>query len=319
MKSRIQNPAQILMSKRANIFYLEHVRVMQKDMRIVYLTETGSLNELFFNIPHRNTSFLLLGKGSSITDSAARLLAESNVLVGFSGSGGTPLFSLADFVFLTPVSEYGPTEYMQNWVKFWFDDNLRINAAKLLMTIRLEKAEKAWISNPFLKSKGITIPDSAILRLKSDINRISNSTELLSAEALWAKSLYATLASKLSISFTRREGGDDESEDMTAVIANSYLDHGNYLAYGLAAVALQTLGISYAFPLLHGKTRRGALVFDIADLIKDAYVMPLAFQCAKQGISDSEFRSSLILIFHETAALDFIFEAIVKIIDNQSK
>jgi len=38
--------------------------------------------------------------------------------------------------------------------------------------------------------------------------------------------------------------------------------------------------ISPALPRLHGITKRGALVFDIADLIKDAYVMPLAFLSA---------------------------------------
>jgi len=38
--------------------------------------------------------------------------------------------------------------------------------------------------------------------------------------------------------------------------------------------------ISSALSGLHGKTRRGELVFDIADLIKDVYVMPLAFLSA---------------------------------------
>jgi CRISPR/Cas system-associated endonuclease Cas1 len=32
---------------------------------------------------------------------------------------------------------------------------------------------------------------------------------------------------------------------------------------------------------MHGKTHRGALVFDIADLIKDAIVLPWAFISAK--------------------------------------
>jgi CRISPR/Cas system-associated endonuclease Cas1 len=41
--------------------------------------------------------------------------------------------------------------------------------------------------------------------------------------------------------------------------------------------------ISFVLHVLHGKTRRGALVFDIADLIEDAYVMPLAFLSAKSG------------------------------------
>ncbi|STX45386.1 CRISPR-associated endonuclease Cas1, subtype I-F/YPEST [Legionella gratiana] len=33
---------------------------------------------------------------------------------------------------------------------------------------------------------------------------------------------------------------------------------------------------------MHGKTRRGALVFDVADLIKDALILPWAFICAKE-------------------------------------
>lgn len=45
---------------------------------------------------------------------------------------------------------------------------------------------------------------------------------------------------------------------------------------------------------MHGKTRRGALVFDVADLIKDAVVLPWAFICAKEGMSEQEFRQQLL-------------------------
>ena len=34
-----RRPQAVMLSKRANVFYLEHVRVMQRDNRIVYLTE----------------------------------------------------------------------------------------------------------------------------------------------------------------------------------------------------------------------------------------------------------------------------------------
>ena len=43
----------ILHSKRANLYYLEHCRVMQKDGRVLYLTETKKDN-LYFNIPIDN-------------------------------------------------------------------------------------------------------------------------------------------------------------------------------------------------------------------------------------------------------------------------
>ena len=40
----------ILHSKRANIYYLEHCRVMQKDGRVLYLTESKQQN-FYWNIP----------------------------------------------------------------------------------------------------------------------------------------------------------------------------------------------------------------------------------------------------------------------------
>ena len=50
----------ILHSKRANMYYLEYCRVMQKDGRVLYLTESKKSN-LYFNIPIANTTVILLG------------------------------------------------------------------------------------------------------------------------------------------------------------------------------------------------------------------------------------------------------------------
>ena len=102
----------ILHSKRANMYYLEHCRVMQKDGRVLYLTEAKKDNQ-FFNIPIANTTVLLLGTGTSITQAAVRMLAQAGVLVGFSGGGGTPLYMGNEIEWLNPQSEYRPTEYLQ--------------------------------------------------------------------------------------------------------------------------------------------------------------------------------------------------------------
>ena len=82
----------ILHSKRANIYYLEKCRVMQKDGRVLYLTEANSQRSAenqYWNIPIANTTCLLLGTGTSITQAAMRMLASAGVLVGFSGGGHT--------------------------------------------------------------------------------------------------------------------------------------------------------------------------------------------------------------------------------------
>jgi CRISPR-associated protein Cas1 len=304
--SSYKKPRQILLSKRANIFYLDRVRVMQKDERLVYLTESDDEFAQYFNIPERNTSILLLGKGSSITDAAVRRLADSNVIIGFCGTGGTPLFSTLEPAFLCPQSEYRPTEYMQQWAQKWFCEASRLSMARLLIIQRVEFCRRAWAKNKTFIQRGIEFPERAALTFLERAQSCKDSQSILIAEAVWAKALYALLARYFSIEFNREPGLAKKTT--TANRVNSFLDHGNYMAYGLAAVALNGLGISFSFPLLHGKTRRGALVFDIADLIKDAIVMPCAFECGESAQDDKGFRSMLIEILHKTEALDFLFE-----------
>ena len=51
----------ILHSKRANIYYLEKCRIMQKDGRVPYLNEANEQN-YYWNIPIANTTIILLWK-----------------------------------------------------------------------------------------------------------------------------------------------------------------------------------------------------------------------------------------------------------------
>ncbi len=299
-------PRAVMLSKRANVFYLEHVRVLQKDERLVYLTDSGDEVERYFNIPERNTAFLLLGKGTSITDAAARRLADANVLLGFCGSGGSPLFSCADISFLAPQSEYRPTEYMQAWVKMWFDEPQRLALGQELLRERVRYVQQVWSENDSLRAKGLQLEAQQADSFLRDIERGGNQQELLLAEARWARGLYAALAGAFRIhDFSREEGKG--SREQRADVVNSLLDHGNYIAYGYAAVALNGLGISFSLPLLHGKTRRGALVFDVADLIKDALVMPLAFTMGAAGERQQDFRAALIEQCQRREVLDFLF------------
>lgn len=311
--SRQQRNRALMLSKRACVFYLERVRVMLKDDRVVYLTDNLQPMEHFYNIPEKNTAFLLLGKGSSLTDAAARRLAESNVMVGFCGSGGSPLFSALDLTFLAPQSEYRPTEYMQIWMKAWLDDDARLLMAKILLSTRISIVEKTWKKNSHLIQYGISLDQIAKSRFLQDIEQAVNQTQLLAAEGRWAKSLYKQLASGLNFEFSRDEGKG--SHDSIRDIANSYLDHGNYIAYGYASVTLNGMGISFALPILHGKTRRGGLVFDIADLVKDAFVMPQAFISAKLGHNPKEFRMQLIECCQDQDVLDYMFGFISELCD----
>ena len=151
----------ILHSKRANIYYLEKCRVMQKDGRVLYLTEAKDQN-YYWNIPIANTTVILLGTGTSITQAAMRMLASAGVLVGFCGGGGSPLFSGSEIEWLTPQSEYRPTEYVQGWLGFWFDESKRLNVAKTFQQARISYLQRTWEKDRDLTAENFFADDSEI-------------------------------------------------------------------------------------------------------------------------------------------------------------
>src|SRR3984957_14582285 len=107
----------ILHSKRANIYYLEYCRVLVNGGRVEYVTDEGN-QSLYWNIPIANTTTILLGNGTSVTQAAMRELSKAGVMVGFCGGGGTPLYNSTegdlDILWVSPQSEYRPTEYLQS-------------------------------------------------------------------------------------------------------------------------------------------------------------------------------------------------------------
>lgn len=296
----------ILHSKRANLYYLERCRVMQKDGRVVFLTENETEKQ-YWNIPIANTTVILLGSGTSITQAAVRMLASAGVMIGFSGTGGTPLISATEVEWLSPQSEYRPTEYMQGWMQFWFDDVKRLEVAKQFQAKRIQYLQQVWQKDADIQAQGFYCDDrlveKAIDAFEGRIASAMNVTDLLTAEAHFTKQLYAYAAQKTQQKNFKR---DFDNEDL----ANAFLNHGNYLAYGLAATTLWVMGIPHGFAVMHGKTRRGALVFDVADLIKDTLILPWAFIGAKEQMTEQEFRQQCLQSFAKHKTLDFMFEAV---------
>lgn len=303
---QLTNLKAILHSKRADIYYLEKCRVMQKDGRILYLSEAQK-EYRYWNIPIANTTCLLLGTGTSVTQAAMRMLSQAGVLVGFCGSGATPLFAGNEIEWLTPQSEYRPTEYVQGWMQFWFNEQKRLDVAKTFQTARIGFLQKVWSKDRDLKHDGFDINVVELQNmLENSLDHIQsarNVGKLLQVEADLTKRLYKYAAHATGQSgFVREHNAAD--------LANEFLNHGNYLAYGLAATTLWVLGIPHGFAVMHGKTRRGALVFDVADLIKDALVLPWAFIGAKEGMDEKAFRSQCLQAFVDHGALDFMFKQI---------
>lgn len=277
--------------------YIEHCKIIVNDDRLSLIRREDSL-EKFFSIPYFNLSVLLLGEGTSITQKAAKFLAGQGVMLGFVGSGGTPLF-------MASQNEYRPTHYFNNYIRKWIDEDERLKLAKIFQEKRIEYLTLTW--NDIFDSKY----DSKIHTLSSEyLNEIAvakDQNSILLSEAKFTKSLYKLLRNDYSPDFLRVHG---QRKDYF----NSNLDDGNYLAYGLASVALWTLGIPASMPVLHGKTRNGGFVFDIADIIKDGVILPHAFLAADTLISGTEFRGYCIEKLDKYKSMDYIFQTLSKVI-----
>ena len=302
----------ILHSKRANLYYLEHCRVLVKGGRVEYVTDAGK-QSLYWNIPIANTTSVLLGTGTSITQAAVRELAKAGVLLGFCGGGGTPLFAATDspqdILWFQPQSEYRPVDYLQHWVRFWFDDSLRLAAARLFQRARLARIRQHWLHSKSLKDQQFLIDAATLEPALADalaaLDHAADHTQLLTQEARLTKQLYRLAAQATRYGdFTRAKR--DEATDT----ANQFLNHGNYLAYGLGATATWVLGLPHGLAVLHGKTRRGGLVFDVADLVKDAVILPQAFLSAMRGDTEQDFRQACIDALTRSEALDFMIDTL---------
>jgi CRISPR-associated protein Cas1 len=299
----------ILPSKRAHLYVLERSRVYVRDGRVEYTSDEGR-EPKSFNVPIANTSFVLLGPGSSLTNEAARMLKADGVCIGFCGSGGTPLLSGDEHPsFLMPADEYRDPSYLHRWIGIWSNANARLAAAKRLMLLRADEIERCWSR---LKVDGPlpNPPGSGIRAFQRGVQSATEVQQLLGHEGSLTVVLYKAAAiSAGATGFERRPRQQGPLTD-----PNRLLDHGNYLAYGLAGVVLWTLGIPASLAVAHGKTRKGGLVFDLADVVKDAIILPLAFnvasRAATEGLTETDFRSTCIEAFDDLGVLDTLFSAL---------
>lgn len=276
----------ILTSHKNAIYYVEYCRIVAKDTRLSFIKSENSLDKSF-SLPHLNLSVLLLGPGTSITQQAAKLLSSEGVMVGFTSGGGSPLF-------LASNSEYRPTEYLQKWILWWPNEQNRLEVGKSFQEIRVNNIQLFW--KKFFGDDVGKLQEKPSSEYRESLKKARNTEELLGYEATATKQYYRALSSHFEIKNFKRE---PRTNDYTNIL----LDQGNYVAYGLASVALWAMGIPVSLAVIHGKTRRGALVFDLADIYKDAIVLPVAFKAAYEGLTESQFRKELIDLFDKSNAV----------------
>jgi CRISPR-associated protein Cas1 len=297
----------LLVTDREGALYLERARVHVEGDRIVYhIADDEHRRE--YNIPHANLAVLFIGQGTSITQDAMRLLGEEGVHVAVTGTGGTPLH-------IGALTAYTATRHFREMLPVYLEPRLSLAAAKAVMRDRAERMRKIGGA---LAGRHLAVRDPGPLTrvAKSFEDRlapIASTQELLGVEGQFSKACYKVFADFSGLSKYgefRREAGSGESGDKMPKdpfrLVNRLIDHGNYLAYGMAGAALWALGIPPHMSVFHGKTRAGGLVFDLADSFKDAIVLPIAFAAVrnhKDEDPEKVFRARLISAFDDRRIL----------------
>jgi CRISPR-associated protein Cas1 len=270
----------ILFTDKSETLFLEQARVFVENDTVVFAQSWGEEPQRY-NVPYRNTQVLVLGKGTSITSDAINKLGEAGVIIATSKSGGVPLL-------MANIVDYHPNEYMQNFCKRYFIGEIeQLIMAKQLMKIRLDFTEK-------MIDEHSPIDEDDIQIYRNKIEKTKTIAQILGTEGDFIKNnLYSKYASRYlngKFSRTHIEKNVITPEDNV----NALLNAGNNIVYGMAANAIWSLGLSPAFPLIHGRTNNSGLIFDIADLVKDAIVLPWAFEyynsTMKEAVTELRYR-----------------------------
>ncbi|MCW3784382.1 type I-F CRISPR-associated endonuclease Cas1f [Defluviimonas salinarum] len=294
MKSHRSGP-RLLVTHREQALHLERAKVHVEGDRVVYRTADDDLVRRF-NIPHANLSILFLGQGTSITQEAARLLAEESVYVAFTGTGGTPLH-------MGSLTSYQATAHFRRLLPVYLDAGLSLSAARSVMSDRIAMMRATGMDalEDLCGIRNMKPAEKACSAFEKGIADASSMPELLGFEGDYSRSVYRTIAAGCGLAgkseFRRTPGEPDASDHPSVRLINGLIDHGNYLAYGVAGAALWALGIPPHLSIFHGKTRAGGLVFDIADSFKDALILPIAFAVGAgriKGDPEQVFRAKVI-------------------------
>jgi CRISPR-associated protein Cas1 len=308
----------LLVTDREGALYLERARIHVEGSRIVYHIADDEYRREY-NIPHVNLAVLFIGQGTSITQDAMRLLGEEGVYLAVTGTGGTPLH-------VGSLTAYTATRYFRDILPVYLDEALSLQAAKSVMRDRAARMSKIGSA---LAMRHLALRDSTPLSticksFESRLAPVTSIQELLGVEGQFSKACYKFFANTSGLSNNvefRREAGTGERDEGLPKddfrLVNRLIDHGNYLAYGLAGSALWALGIPPHMSIFHGKTRAGGLVFDLADSFKDALVLPIAFAAVRNRKADDPekvFRGRLIAAFDDRKILAEAIETVGRMI-----
>lgn len=207
-----------------------------------------------FDIPAATLTFILLGPGTTITQPAIAELSRWGCSVSFVNGGSLGVHSS----YIATSATTAKFSILQ--AEIVSDKDKRLTYARKMYSHRW--GEKS-------------------------VPKTYNINKLMMLEGRRMKTLYANEAEKYNIPNFVRSSKPDPSSSFYNI--NSLLTISNHLLYGLVNAAVLNLGFSPRLGIIH-HGHANSFTFDIADLYKESYIIPLCFELGSAGLSASELR-----------------------------
>lgn len=227
----------VRISDRISFLYLEHANIHRDSNALTVTDEHGTAH-----IPAATIGTLLLGPGTTVTQQAMLLLADS---------GATAVW----------VGERG--------VRYYAHGNPLARSSRLL------EAQAAAVSNRRTRLQVAR----AMYELRfpgEDVTRLTMQ-QLRGREGSRVRQIYRDQSNRTGVEWRRRQYDPDRWEDADPI--NQALSAANAALYAVIHSVVVALGCSPALGFIHTGHHR-SFVYDIADLYKSEVSIPVAFDVA---------------------------------------
>ena len=196
-------------------------------------------------VPITTINCLILGPGTSITQKAICNIASASCTVCVTGTDLSVFYTYGQ-----PATNKSKNLLMQ--IKYHENVKLHLDIVHKMYSIRYPDEK--------LKSKTVE--------------------QLRGIEGRHVKEAYENAASQNEIEWNGRNYAVDNFEGQDTV--NQYLTALNHALYAIVTAAIVSTGFSPAIGFIH-TGHVSSFVFDIADLYKEKYMIPLAFKLAQHS------------------------------------
>jgi CRISPR-associated protein Cas1 len=263
------------LSDRWSYLYLEHGQLQKNNEGLGFVDAEGRLTA----VPLDQFAIVLLGPGTKLTHAAARMLADNNTLICWSGEQGVRLYAFGT------GGTHGAARLLRQ-AEAWADPERRL----------------AVIGRMYRKRFVEEIPPGSTLET------------IRAMEGYRVRSCYQTEAARAGVEWKGRNY-DQSSWDRGDPL-NRALSAANSCLYGICHAAILSAGFSPSIGFIH-TGKQLSFVYDIADLYKTELTIPCAFEAVAEKTDDVERRVRMRSrdLFHERRLLRRIIPDISEVLD----